>query len=100
MKNNRIFWAKALCALAFALTLTMARAEPAGNPDEVLERSAKAALHQKAVDIGIRVQARDGVVYLYGHAVNRPHRIDIENTVREAVPGHQVISSIEDSPVP
>jgi len=100
MKNSRIFWAKALCALGFALTLTIARAEPADSADEALERSAKAALHQKGGDTGIRVQARDGVVYLYGRAVNRPHRIDIETVVREAVSGHQVISSIEDSPVP
>jgi len=100
MKNSRFFWTKTLCLLAVGATLTAARAEPAGTPDQALELAARQALHQKAIDMGIRVQVNDGVVYLYGRTVNRPHRIDVENVVRDAVPGHRVVSSIEDGPAP
>ncbi len=100
MTNNRLFWSKTLCALVLGATLAAAHAEPAGTGDEALKHNVEAALHQKAINVGVRVQAIDGVVYLYGRAVNRPNRIDIESAAQEAVPGHKVVSSIVDEPTP
>ena len=90
------FLTKSLFAAALAVTVSAAHAELAAGNDDTLVQAAKDALHQGVFTSSIRVQAIDGVVYLYGHTSTYPARIDIENAVKSAVPGHKVVSSIED----
>jgi len=94
--NFRSFLTKGLFAAALAVTVSAARADMGLSADDTLVQSAKDALHNGVFTSGIRVQAVDGVVYLYGHTNTYPARVDIENTVKAAVPGHKVVSSIED----
>jgi hypothetical protein len=95
-KNKSLFLAKGLVLAALAVTVSAARAEITSTADNSLVQSAKDAVHYGTPATNIRVQAVDGVVYLYGHTTTYLSRVEVENAVRAAVPGHQVISSIED----
>jgi hypothetical protein len=95
-KNFGSFLTKSLFAAALAVTVSAAHADMAQTADDTLVQSAKDALRNGVFTGSIRVQAVDGVVYLYGHTNTYPARIDIENAVKAAEPGHKVISSIED----
>jgi len=96
-KNIGSYLTKSLFAAALAVTVSAARAEMTDAADESLVQSAKSALQHEPYNSTLHVQAVDGVVYLYGHAATFPLKIDVENAVRAAVPGHQVVSTIEDS---
>ncbi len=94
-KNFGSFLTKSLFAAALAVTVSAARGNMVVSGDDQLVQSAENALHQGVFTSSIRVQAVDGVVYIYGHTNTYTARIDIENAVKAAVPGHKVISSIE-----
>ena len=97
MSNNfGSFLTKSLFAAALAVTVSAARADMARSGDDALLQSAEDALHQVVFNSTIRVQAIDGVVYIYGHTSSYPARVNIENAVKAAVPGHKVVSSVED----
>lgn len=95
-KNFGSFLTKSLFAVALAVTVSAARADMARSGDDALVQSAEEALHHGVFTSSVRVQAIDGVVYIYGHTNTYPAKIDIENAVKAAVPGHKVVSSVED----
>jgi hypothetical protein len=95
-KNFGSILTKSLFAAALAVTVSAARANMASTSDDALVQSAQEALHHGVFASSIRVQAIDGVVYIYGHASTYPAKIDVENAVKAAVPGHKVVSSVED----
>lgn len=95
-KNFGSILTKGLFAAALAVTVSAARADMAHTPDDALVQSAEEALHHGVFASSIRVRAIDGVVYIYGHASTYPAKIDVENAVKAAVPGHKVVSSVED----
>jgi hypothetical protein len=98
MTNNfGSFLTKSLFAAALAVTVSAARAEMVNSADDALVQTAKDALHQEVFTSSVRVQAVDGVVYLYGRTNTYPARVDIENAVKAAVPGHKVVDSIENT---
>ena len=86
---------KILAAAFAAATLSAAHAATPDATDDTLVQEAKSALQHKAFPGSVRVQAIDGVVYLYGRAATYALSADLEEAVKEAVPGHQVVSSIE-----
>lgn len=88
---------KILVAAAFAVTMSAANAAVANSADDSLASSAQSAIRQGVFTHSVRAQAIDGVVYLYGHTGTYPARVNIENAVKAAVPGHKVVSSIESS---
>ena len=96
-KNFRSILTGSLFAAALAVTVSAARADMAQPGDDALAQTAQEALRHGVFASSIRVQAIDGVVYLYGHTSTYPAQIDIENAVKAAVPGHKVVSSIEGS---
>jgi hypothetical protein len=89
--------AKGLFAIALGVTVSAARAEVTSTADDATVQSVKEVLQHGICRVGVRAQTVDGVVYLYGHTSTYLERADIESAVRAAVPGHQVVSSIENS---
>jgi hypothetical protein len=85
---------KSLFAAALAVTVSAAHAEMTDAVDIGLARSAADVLHSAFLGTEVHAQAVDGVVYLYGHVPTYLQQVDIENAVRAAVPGHQVVNSI------
>ena len=97
--KHGILMAKAAVAFSLALGVSAIHAESSVLSDDALASSAKAALHrQSGAGIGVRVQAIDGVVYLYGAVDTYRELADVEGAVSAAVPGHKVVDSIESSP--
>ncbi len=94
-KNIGSYLTKSLFAAALAVTVSAARAEMTDAVDQSLVQSAEDALHHQVFNSTIRVQAVDGVVYLYGRTGSYGAEVDLENAVKAAVPGHEVVSSIE-----
>jgi len=94
-KNIASNLTKSLFAAALAVTVSAARAEMTDAVDQSLAQSAEGAVHQEPFNSTIRVQAVDGVVYLYGRASTYTAEADLENAVQAAVPGHKVVSTIE-----
>lgn len=86
---------KILVAASLALTLSAAQAAMPVAGDEALAQAAKKALSHKTFPGSVRVQAIDGVVYLYGRTATYAAQIDAEEAVKKAVDGHKVVSSIE-----
>jgi hypothetical protein len=94
--KNGILVTKAALALSLALGASAIYAQPSGTSDEALVSSIKAALHSHpGGGLGIRVQAIDGVVYLYGTADTYSERVNIEEAVSAAAQGHKIVDSID-----
>lgn len=97
--KHGILMAKAAVALSLALSVSAIHAQSSNTSDDALVSSVKAALHSHSSSgLGIRVQAIDGVVYLYGTVDTYRELADVESVVGAAVPGHKVVDSIESSP--
>lgn len=98
--KNGISAAKLAVALSLALSFSASYAAPAALSDDSLAASVKSALHGQlgATGAGIRVQAIDGTVYLYGTVDTYPERVDVEDAANAAAQGHKVVDTIEFSP--
>ncbi len=89
---------KTAFAILLGVAVSAAHAAVGGTSDEEIVQTVKTALHKPSggLGFGIRVQAIDGVVYLYGHADTYLQKVDIEELARAAAAGHKVVSSIDD----
>lgn len=97
--KHGILMAKAAVAFSLALSVSALQAQPSGTSDDALVSSVKTALHSHfGGGLGIRVQAIDGVVYLYGTVDTYPEQANIEEAVRAAAPGHKIVDSIGSAP--
>ena len=86
---------KILVAASVAFTLSAAQAGVPASGDEALAQTARHALYHLTFPGSVRVQAIDGVVYLYGRTATYASRVDAEDAVKAAVAGHKVVSSLE-----
>ncbi len=98
--KNGILVAKMAIAMSLALSFSAVRAADAAISDDSLAGAVKAALHGRldSNGRGIRVQAIDGVVYLYGTVETYSVRASIDEVADAAARGHKVVDSIEFSP--
>ncbi len=94
--KNGILLAKAAVAFSLALGVSASHAQSSGTSDDALVSSVKTALHSHSGGgLGIRVQAIDGVVYLYGTVDSYLERANIEEAVSAAAQGHKIVDSID-----
>lgn len=98
--KNGLPAAKLAIAMSLALSFSALHAAEATISDDSLAAGVRSALHGQhgATGTGIRVQAIDGTVYLYGTVDTYPERVDVENAANAAAQGHKVVDSIEFSP--
>lgn len=96
---NRLTAAGLAIAMSLALDVSAVQAA-APVSDDALVASVKSALHGRldANGRGIRVQAIDGTIYLYGVVDNYLERASVEDAASAGAQGHKIVDSIAFSP--